>query len=135
MIEPALGGVEVPLIRSRGDGVSRCCASSRPGPIRSARLSNRLTETAETRPHRYFIGKTRTGKSTLIASLSHQDLIHGEGFALLDPHGDLVGQVLRSVPEGRQGVLIYFYFSDTTHPLTFNPLETAGAAFRPLVAS
>ena len=83
----------------------------------------------------YFIGKTRTGKSTLIASLSHQDLIHGEGFALLDPHGDLVGQVLRSVPEGRQGVLIYFYFSDTTHPLTFNPLETAGAAFRPLVAS
>src|SRR2546426_7354291 len=90
---------------------------------------------ADRRAHMYIIGKTGTGKSTLIANLAHQDLIHGEGFALLDPHGDLVEAVLRSVPEERQRDLIYFNVPDTDHPVAFNPLEAAGAAFRPLVAS
>src|SRR5216684_1153695 len=100
---------------------------------------NRITALAETnfrnqrrrfgikrtdrRAHMYIIGKTGTGKSTLIANLARQDILHGEGFALLDPHGDLVEQVLRSVPEERQHDLIYFNVPDTTHPIAFNPLE------------
>src|SRR6266851_7196151 len=79
---------------------------------------------ADRRAHMYIIGKTGTGKSTLIVNLAHQDLVHGEGFALFDPHGDLVEQVLRSVPEGRQGDLIYFNVSDTSRLLAFNPLES-----------
>src|SRR2546426_6052562 len=90
---------------------------------------------ADRRAHLYVIGKTGTGKSTLIANLARQDLVHGEGFALLDPHGDLVEQVLRSVPEERQRDLIYFNVPDTAHPLAFNPLESTQAALRPLVAS
>src|SRR6266567_5438542 len=85
------------------------------------------------RAHMYIIGKTGTGKSTLIANLARQDLLHAEGFALLDPHGDLVEQVLRSVPEERQGDLIYFNLPDTAHPLAFNPLESTQPALRPLV--
>jgi ABC-type lipoprotein export system ATPase subunit len=50
----------------------------------------------------YVIGKTGTGKSTLISNLAHQDASNGEGFALLDPHGDLVEQVLQSIPEERK---------------------------------
>src|SRR2546427_12273709 len=87
------------------------------------------------RAHMYIIGKTGTGKSTLIANLARQALVHGEGFALLDPHGDLVEQVLRSVPEERRADLIYFNVPDTAHPLAFNPLESTQAALRPLVAS
>src|SRR5438093_1123437 len=90
---------------------------------------------ADRRAHMYIIGKTGTGKSTLIANLARQDLLHGEGFALLDPHGDLVEQVLRSVPEARQRDLIYFNVPGTAHPLAFNPLECSQAALRPLVAS
>src|SRR5437773_3595527 len=90
---------------------------------------------ADRRAHMYIIGKTGTGKSTLIASLARQDILHGEGFALLDPHGDLVEQALKLLPKERQHDLIYFNVPDTAHPLAFNPLETAGAAFRPLVAS
>src|SRR3989454_5140784 len=90
---------------------------------------------ADRRAHLYVIGKTGTGKSTLIANLARQDLVHGEGFALLDPHGDLVEQVLRSVPEERQRDLIYFNVPDTAHPVAFNPLESTQAALRPLVAS
>jgi Type IV secretion-system coupling protein DNA-binding domain len=87
------------------------------------------------RAHMYIIGKTGTGKSTLIANLARQDLAHGEGFALLDPHGDLVEQVLHSVPAERQGDLIYFNVPDSAHPLAFNPLESTDPSSRPLVAS
>src|SRR2546427_4417660 len=90
---------------------------------------------ADRRAHMYIIGKTGTGKSTLIANLARQDLARGEGFALLDPHGDLVEQALRLVPPERQADLIYFNVPDTAHPLAFNPLECTQAALRPLVAS
>lgn len=39
--------------------------------------------------HMYVIGKTGTGKSTLLETLIGQDIEHGEGLALLDPYGDL----------------------------------------------
>src|SRR5437899_289760 len=90
---------------------------------------------ADRRAHMYIVGKTGTGKSTLIANLARQDLLHGEGFALLDPHGDLAEHVLRLVPEDRQADLIYFNVPDTAQPLAFNPLESTQPAFRPLVAS
>src|SRR2546425_4108036 len=90
---------------------------------------------ADRRAHMYLIGKTGTGKSSLIANLARQDLLHGEGFALLDPHGDLVEHVLRLVPEERQGDLIYFNVPDTAHPVAFNPLESGQPALKPLVAS
>src|SRR5438034_9568781 len=90
---------------------------------------------ADRRAHMYIIGKTGTGKSTLIANLARQDLVHGEGFALLDPHGDLVEHVLRLVPEDRRADLIYFKVPDTAHPLAFNPLESGQPALKSLVAS
>src|SRR2546428_5047778 len=90
---------------------------------------------ADRRAHMYIIGKTGTGKSTLIANLTHQDLVHGEGFALLDPHGDLCEQVLEFVPEERRSDLIYFNVPDTAHPLAFTPLEPGRPAWKPLVAS
>jgi predicted ATPase len=42
--------------------------------------------------HLYIIGKTGTGKSTLIETMALQDLECGNGFALIDPHGDLVAR-------------------------------------------
>src|SRR2546422_3193348 len=90
---------------------------------------------ADRRAHMYVIGKTGTGKSTVIANLARQDAANGEGFALLDPHGDLVEQVLRFIPQERQHDLVYFNVPDTAHLLAFNPLEASQAGFRPLVAS
>src|SRR2546426_11423291 len=90
---------------------------------------------ADRRAHIYIIGKTGTGKSTLIANLARQDLVHGEGFALLDPHGDLAEHVLKLVPEERRADLIYFNVPDTARPLVFNPLESEQPALKPLVAS
>ena len=42
--------------------------------------------------HMYVIGKTGTGKSTLLENMALQDLVRGNGFALIDPHGDPVAR-------------------------------------------
>ena len=85
--------------------------------------------------HMYVIGKTGTGKSTLMATMMRQDIEAGQGFALLDPHGDLVELVLSWIPADRQKDLIYFNVPDTSQPLAFNPLEAVPTEKRPLVAS
>ena len=47
--------------------------------------------------HMYIVGKTGTGKSTLLETMIRQDIEAGQGIALLDPHGDLVERVLSQV--------------------------------------
>jgi energy-coupling factor transporter ATP-binding protein EcfA2 len=90
---------------------------------------------ADRNAHIYVLGKTGTGKSTLLETLARQDLAHGGGFALLDPHGDLVERVLAAVPPGRRETLIYMNVSDTARPLGFNPLEAVPPEKRALAAS
>lgn len=85
--------------------------------------------------HMYVIGKTGTGKSTLLETMIRQDLTSGAGLALLDPHGDLVERVLSALPEARRKDLIHFNVPDSTLPLGFNPLERVPAAQRALAAS
>src|ERR1700730_933303 len=53
------------------------------------------------RRHLYIIGKTGTGKSTLLFNLMMADLAAGRGFALLDPHGDLAPAVAAAAPAAR----------------------------------
>src|SRR5262249_46323576 len=90
---------------------------------------------ADRRAHMYVIGKTGTGKSTLLETLIRQDIENGEGLALLDPHGDLVEKVLRAVPVKRKGDLIYFNMPDRANPLGFNPLEKMEPEKRSLAAA
>ena len=90
---------------------------------------------ADRRAHMYIIGKTGVGKSTLLATLTQQDLIAGHGLALIDPHGDLVERVLAEMPEERRSDLIYFNVPDTRHAFAFNPLQNVTASRRPLAAS
>ena len=52
--------------------------------------------------HLYIVGKTGTGKSTLLENMALQDLECGHGFALIDPHGDLVRRIAARVPESRR---------------------------------
>lgn len=90
---------------------------------------------ADRRAHMYLIGKTGTGKSTLLETLIREDLDGGQGLALLDPHGDLVEKVLAGVPEHRKDNVIYFNVPDCVRPLGFNPLERVPPQKRPLAAS
>jgi hypothetical protein len=75
------------------------------------------------RRHLYVIGKSGVGKSKLLELLIKEDIIHGHGFAVLDPHGDLVDSVIRQIPESRVKDVVYFDPSDVDYPVAFNPLE------------
>src|SRR5256712_9018459 len=85
--------------------------------------------------HLYITGKTGTGKSTLLETLMRTDLRSGNGFALLDPHGDLAEKVRSAVPPERRDDLVYFNVPDTSRVLGFNPLAPAPPDTRPLIAS
>jgi hypothetical protein len=87
------------------------------------------------RLHAYVVGKTGTGKSTLLAHLIRQDLEAGRGLALLDPHGDLAEAVLSFVPTSRIQDVVYLNPQDAAWPVGFNPLRSEKPEDRPLVAS
>ena len=60
------------------------------------------------RSHIYIIGKTGVGKSTLIETLVRGDLAQGHGFALIDPHGDLVEHIAADVPSALAERILVF---------------------------
>jgi hypothetical protein len=73
--------------------------------------------------HVYIIGKTGTGKSTLMERMALQDLERGNGFALIDPHGDLVEHVANRIPPDRLLDVVYLDAADPTQPYGYNPLR------------
>lgn len=75
------------------------------------------------RRHMYIIGKTGTGKTTLIANMAINDMRNGEGLAIIDPHGDLSEILLNYVPKSRINDVAYLDPSDTEFPFHLNPLE------------
>jgi len=73
--------------------------------------------------HLYVIGKSGTGKSVFLQNLIIQDIQEGRGVAVVDPHGDLVEEVLGHVPKERAEDLVYFNPADTEQPIGLNMLE------------
>ena len=73
--------------------------------------------------HVNIIGKTRTGKSTLMHHLVHQDIAAGKGVGVIDPHGVLVDNILAtSIPPEREDDVILFDISDEEYPIGLNLL-------------
>lgn len=87
------------------------------------------------RRHIYIIGKTGTGKSTLIANQAIADMRNGEGLAVIDPHGDLSEILLDYIPSKRINDVIYFDPSDKERVASINPLEVTDPTHGELVAS
>lgn len=87
------------------------------------------------RGHIYMVGKTGTGKSTLISNMAASDARDGNGLALIDPHGDLAETLLDLIPKHRIKDVIYFNPADLDHPIAFNPLENVAPEKRHLVVS
>jgi hypothetical protein len=75
------------------------------------------------RRHTYILGQTGTGKSTMLENLAVQDMLAGNGFAFIDPHGDSAEKLLAMVPKERAEDVIYFNPADTQYPLGLNLFE------------
>ena len=75
------------------------------------------------RRHFYIIGKSGTGKSTILKSMLKQDSQAGRGLCLVDPHGDLVEGILPHIPRSRADDVIVFDPGDLSRPMGMNILE------------
>lgn len=73
--------------------------------------------------HFYIIGQTGTGKSSTMQALARQDFVNGDGLAIMDPHGDLVKDLLPFIPRERADDVIVFDPSDEQRPIWLNLLE------------
>lgn len=73
--------------------------------------------------HLYVVGQTGTGKSTFLENLALQDMMRGNGFAFVDPHGDTAEKLLAMVPKERTEDVIYFCPSDMDYPMAMNLFE------------
>jgi len=85
--------------------------------------------------HTYAIGKTGTGKTTFLETIALQDILHGRGVAVIDPHGDLAERLVAQVPAERQSDLIYLNAPDLSQPYGYNPLRRVQTDRIPLAAS
>ncbi|OGY79579.1 MAG: hypothetical protein A3B74_02265 [Candidatus Kerfeldbacteria bacterium RIFCSPHIGHO2_02_FULL_42_14] len=77
------------------------------------------------RRHVYIIGKSGAGKSVLLQNMVIQDIENGEGVCVIDPHGELVEDMLPYIPRERADDLIVFNPSDIERPIGLNMLEYA----------
>lgn len=89
---------------------------------------------ADRRRHLYVVGKSGVGKSKLLELLILSDIHAGKGVAVLDPHGDLVEDLMRYIPEERIDDVIYFNPADMEYPIGFNPIESVEPQYRQHVA-
>ena len=80
-------------------------------------------ERKDRRRHHYCIGQTGTGKSVYLGSLAQQDMRNGDGVCVIDPHGDLIEDILQYVPKERAKDVIVFDPSDMERPMGLNILE------------
>src|SRR5712691_10447887 len=87
------------------------------------------------RQHLYVVGKTGTGKTTLLRNLILQDIEAGEGVGVIDPHGDLAQDLLEHIPPWRIDHVVYFDPADLEWPLAFNLLAHRPGRAKHLTAS
>ena len=70
--------------------------------------------------HHYVIGKSGGGKSVLLGFMARQDARNGDGFCVIDPHGDLVEDILSYIPASRAKDVIYFDAGNELRPIGLN---------------
>ncbi len=85
--------------------------------------------------HMYIIGQTGAGKSGTLALLALSDIYHGQGYAIIDPHGDFAIDNMKFIPGSRVKDVVYFNPADTSFPLGFNPLEVTNPNMKSNISS
>lgn len=91
--------------------------------------------TTDRRQHVYVIGKSGTGKTTLLRNMILQDIEAGRGVGLIDPHGDMALDLLDHIPGHRAEDVVYFDPADAEHCVGLNLIARVDPARRHLVAS
>ncbi len=73
--------------------------------------------------HQYCIGKSGSGKSVFLSWMARQDIKNGDGLCVIDPHGDLIEEIIQFIPKERAKDVIVFNPADVERPMGLNILE------------
>ncbi len=87
------------------------------------------------RRHLYCIGKSGTGKTSLLRSIFLQLAEEGHGVAILDPHGDVAEELLDLLPSRLASRVVYLNPGDLSFPIAWNILANVPFDERPRTAS
>ena len=105
------------------------------GTVNYRDLSTRFgIKTFDRRRHLYVVGKSGNGKSCLLQLLVRNDMERGLGCAVIDPHGDLIDDIMKLVPQHRVKDVVIFDPSDVNFPPSFNPMDPVRPELRVRVA-
>ena len=85
--------------------------------------------------HVHVVGASGTGKSTLLIRMILEDIAAGHGVGVLDPHGDLVDEVARRIPEPRIADVVMFDPADTEAVVGWNMLGADSETEKDLLTS
>lgn len=85
--------------------------------------------------HVHVIGASGTGKSTLLVSMIREDIAAGHGVGVIDPHGDLIDEIVGFIPENRAEDVILFDPSDPEYVVGWNMLSAHSEAEKDMLAS
>ncbi|MEV7267927.1 type IV secretion system DNA-binding domain-containing protein [Micromonospora aurantiaca] len=77
---------------------------------------------ADARYHLHVVGSTGSGKTTLLVNMAVDDITAGRGTVVIDPHGDMVLDILDRLPASVAGRVVLFD-PDQPNPPTLNPLS------------
>jgi hypothetical protein len=130
------GLVHMPDMSVRQSALNRVATRTKAAPVchvvdalhlgsnvhRGERTAVRLP-TIDRLSHMHIVGGTGTGKSTFLLNAALQDIQAGHGVVVLDPHGDLIDDLMARIPESRCHDVILFDPSDDTHPIGLNVLS------------
>jgi hypothetical protein len=70
--------------------------------------------------HCHILGATGVGKSTLMVQMVLENIRSGFGCSVIDPHGDIIDDILSRIPENRKDDVIVFDPSDPHYSIGFN---------------
>ena len=82
------------------------------------------------RRHLYIVGKSGVGKTKLLELLIRQDIAYGHGLCLMDPHGDIMEEILDYIPKERIEDVCIIDPTDIDFPASFNPLANIDPSFK-----
>lgn len=143
-----LGVVHLPDASLRQPAFARTSVRSKAAPVATSAAGFRLGDnlhrgqtqpvcltTEERLQHMHVIGASGTGKSTLFIQGILQDIAMGHGVVVLDPHGDLIDEVVARLPADRVDDVILFDPADEEWPISINILSAQSELERQLLAS
>lgn len=87
------------------------------------------------RRHTALFGKSGVGKTNLLRNMILWDIWHGSGVTVIDPHGQLIDEILEQIPKSRTNDIIYFKPADLVRVASLNILEKVPLGYQPLVVS